>query len=34
MGVGGWGRRTEEETFPDFEELGGGEWAAGAEVGL
>lgn len=28
-----WGR-TEEETFPDFEEVGGGEGAAGAEVGL
>ena len=26
--------RTEEEAFPDFEELGGGEGAAGAEVGL
>ena len=27
-------RRTEEEAFPDFEELEGGEGAAGAEVGL
>jgi len=36
--VGGWegegGWRTEEETFPDFEEVEGGERAVGAEVYL
>ena len=30
----GEGQRTEEEAFPDLEELDGGEGTAGAEVGL
>lgn len=33
-----WGReergRTEEETFPDFEQVEGCEWVGGGEVGL